>query len=116
VNLRRLAPSAVTLLGHVLSLAWLLGLLGWPWGLAGLVCDAIDGRVARRLGAETEAGGLYDWLVDCTTAALLCVALGVPWALVPLLPAQALCRARGIRWSGRALLMCVALALDAASA
>ncbi len=106
-RLRKILPSAVTLLGHGLTLLWLAGGPFWL-ALLALLCDAADGLVARHLSACTEAGGLYDFLVDTSTAALIAASYSLVLLLV-LVPLQATLRARGLRFSGRAALTVVAL-------
>jgi len=107
--MKRALPSVVTCIGHVLSLAWLQG---GPWyvGLVGLLCDKLDGTLARRLGVSSDWGGLYDWLVDVTMAALVLDRLGVLPLAVLFVPLQVELRQRGHHVSGRALLMGIELA------
>lgn len=102
-------PCLVTLLGHVLTVEWLLG---GPWllGLAGLLCDVADGWIARLLGQSTAVGAEYDWLVDTTTVALL-LATHPPF-LVPMVFLQAVARTNGVRVSGRAALTLVVIGCD----
>lgn len=104
----RALPSLLTLAGHLATIAWLAG---GPWWLAllGLALDVADGAVARRLGTCTEAGGLYDWLVDTTTAAILAARIS-PWLLIVIVPAQVVLRQRGLRLCGRAVLQLGVLA------
>lgn len=108
----RWAPSAVTFLGHLATLAWLTWGGWWLAGL-GLAADALDGRLARRLGVAGWFGREYDWLVDTSVAALVVwEVLGrVPAAaaLLVLVPAQAALRTRGLRVSGRAAVVAGAL-------
>jgi phosphatidylglycerophosphate synthase len=106
-RLRRLLPCLLTAAGHLLTVAWLTSGTWWL-ALLALSCDALDGAAARRLGACTAFGGLYDWLVDCTTAALIVSRLS-PWLLLLLVPLQVLCRVKARRVSGRAALTGVAL-------
>jgi phosphatidylglycerophosphate synthase len=110
----RAVPNALTCAGHVLTLAWLSG-APWPVGLAGLVCDALDGLSARKLGAASEYGSLYDWTVDVTCAALIAERLHVLPLLGLLVPAQVYARQKGRHVSGRALLMLSAILLNVAS-
>jgi len=100
----RAVPNALTWLGHVLTLAWLLG-APWAVGLAGLLCDALDGISARKLGAASEYGSLYDWTVDVTCAAIMAERLHALPLLALLVPAQVYARQRGWHISGRTLLM-----------
>jgi phosphatidylglycerophosphate synthase len=109
----RAVPNALTCAGHILTLAWLSG-APWPVGLAGLVCDALDGLSARKLDAASEYGSLYDWTVDVTCAAVVAERLHVLPLLGLLVPAQVLARRAGRHVSGRALLMGIAMALQVA--
>lgn len=54
---------------------------GATWIAAGQVADILDGHLARRLGAETEAGALLDWHADLAITAVLLASVGA-WALV----------------------------------
>ena len=105
-------PSLITLLGHVLSLWWLLG---GPVcaGVIGLLCDAADGAAARGLRACSQWGSLYDWTVDVTMAALLCQRLHLLPLLILLVPLQVWLRRRDQHLSGRTWLMLTALVQDA---
>lgn len=109
-----LLPSALTCLGHSMSLLWVLGAPAWL-GLLGLCCDVADGRLARALRRESDFGAAYDWLVDCTLTPLCLLRLADAFGPLILLgalllaPLQALAQVRGTRVSGRALLMTVAL-------
>jgi CDP-diacylglycerol---serine O-phosphatidyltransferase len=71
--------------------------------LLSLVCDVLDGRLARELGATSAVGAELDWHVDCALAAVAAwTVLGVaPLALV--VAVQATARATGRKVSGRAL-------------
>ncbi len=101
-TLRRWCPSLVTCIGHALTLAWLLGAPVWL-GVIGLACDAADGWCARKLGAASPLGALYDWAVDITVCAVVLERLGLlPLALV-LVPLQANAHLKGKHFSGRAL-------------
>jgi hypothetical protein len=98
----RVLPSLITLAGHVATVAWLAG---GPWWLAlvGLALDVLDGTVARRLHVTSAWGGLYDWLVDSTAAAILVASIS-PFLLLVLVPAQVHLRHKHVRISGRAAL------------
>lgn len=101
-------PNAITFIGHALTLAWLCG-APWPVGLLGLILDAIDGAVARRLKATTEYGSLYDWTVDVTCAAVIASRLDIVPLLAIIVPAQAWLRLKGKHTSGRAALVVIAI-------
>lgn len=62
----RYVPNAVTLFGLAAGVAGVaLGLqLGWPLLALSLLCDVLDGWLARRLHAETRFGAQLDWLGD----------------------------------------------------
>jgi phosphatidylglycerophosphate synthase len=111
---KRAAPSAVTLCGHALSLLWIAGALHWPWAIVGLGLDAVDGRLARRLGVASEFGALYDWTVDTTLMCLLCARLHSVLILVLIIPTTVFLRTRGhTHISGRFLATGVVLAREA---
>lgn len=101
LGLRMLVPSVVTGCGHALTLAWLLGAPLWL-GIVGLLCDAFDGWCARRLGASSAYGSLYDWTVDVTVCAVVMQRIGaLPLALAAV-PLQVWLRQTGRHASGRA--------------
>lgn len=74
-------PGAITLARFPLAVAF-LALLSWP-SLAiaayilGLLCDLVDGALARRAGTQSAAGALADGLADKTLHVF--VAVGVIW-------------------------------------
>jgi phosphatidylglycerophosphate synthase len=107
-HIGRLIPSAVTFIGHALTIAWLLG-APWAVGLCGLLCDAADGFLARRLGAETRFGSDYDWAIDVSTAVLLCARLHVLWVALAVVPIAVVLHQKRVHVSGRAALTVVAL-------
>lgn len=86
-GLARHVPNAVTFLGHGLTIWWLLG---GPWiaGAAGLLCDDVDGWLARKLGACSRFGGTYDWAVDVTLSSVLLAELGLLPLATILVPIQ----------------------------
>lgn len=104
-------PSLVTLLGHTLTLLWLCG-GPWPLAVGGLLCDAMDGWLARGLGQTSALGSEYDWLVDTTTVAILLAGFA-PALLLLVVPLQALNRAMGWRFCGRTLLTLLVLGVQA---
>jgi phosphatidylglycerophosphate synthase len=111
VVVRDRIPNMVTAVGHGLTIWWIVSGVWWL-GVAGLGCDVVDGAIARRMGSVTEFGGLYDWTVDVTMAAVICVvALRMPWLLLALVPGAVFCRRRGMHFSGRALLTLLAIGL-----
>lgn len=75
-----LLPSMVTMLGMILSLVGVVllpAITGFAFLGVGLICDAVDGRLARSLGAVTTWGGRLDFIVDIMVAAALL------WRLLP---------------------------------
>ena len=59
------APDAITLTGYGLGLWWALGGPTWA-GLASIVADEMDGRVARTMQHCTPHGSALDWGADVT--------------------------------------------------
>lgn len=57
-------PSLLTLIGLGLSLWGLWEGSLWSLG-AGVVCDILDGKLARWIGVTTRFGADLDWQVDC---------------------------------------------------
>lgn len=124
--LLRALPSLVTLLGLLVGL---LGLAALP-SRAGLlllalslVCDAVDGALARALGVASRWGAELDWHVDTLLGALgvgvLAARVHPAWFLVAgaLVLVQATARCHAIRVSGRAgVFVLVGLALARESA
>lgn len=57
--------DVVTLTGYGLGLYWAAG---GPWwaGVASIVADEVDGRLARALGETTARGRFLDWGADVT--------------------------------------------------
>jgi len=100
-RMKRAIPHAITLLGHGLTLAWLLGAPLWI-GTVGLICDAADGFFARRFRVSSSYGALYDWTVDVTACALVMDRLGVLPLLLVLVPFQVHAHLKGWHFSGRA--------------
>jgi phosphatidylglycerophosphate synthase len=97
----RSVPLVISLLGHWLLLAWLLGAPLWI-GVVGLLCDAEDGFCARRLRVVSAYGALYDWTVDVTVSALVLQRLGALPLLLVLVPLQVHAHLAGRHVSGRA--------------
>ncbi len=58
-------PDAVTVGGYALGLWWAAGGPTWA-GVASIVADEIDGRIARGMRATTEHGSALDWGADVT--------------------------------------------------
>ncbi|MBX3214809.1 MAG: CDP-alcohol phosphatidyltransferase family protein [Labilithrix sp.] len=107
ISARAIAPSCLTLLGLGVST---LGCM-WRWPLAllfGLVCDVLDGAVARRLGSASRFGARLDWHVDVCIGAVLAWLVWPP-ALVGLAVWSGLASTMGWRVSGRAWLTVVAI-------
>lgn len=67
--MKRYVPSAITLGGAAAALTSMLWAPSHPyWACNAIIvaalCDMLDGRVARALGAHSEVGGQLDSLVD----------------------------------------------------
>jgi len=116
-------PDLVTLGGLSLGLWWALGGPAWA-GIASVVADEVDGRIARAAGAETEHGAQLDWGADVALTPLVLLRLsrelGVGDRLVLAVPVvlavQARLRAEGWRpvvGSFRAFCMLLAIAAGA---
>ncbi len=102
--------NLITCAGLVLSVFGVLWARPEMLAMA-LVCDVLDGRVARAMEQETDFGSRFDWYVDTTTAHLISWRLlGSPWLSFALVPWHAYARGEDIRFSGRAALTAVALA------
>ncbi len=104
-------PCVITTIGAALSLAWLIGGLPWWIGAIGLVCDVLDGFVARKLHVETEFGSLFDWSVDMTLFALAITRSFSPETAITIicgaLPLQIGLRVMDVHFCGRAIAFAV---------
>lgn len=65
----RVPPMAITVAGALLAVDALLLASRWPWValvlvLASVLCDAVDGAVAARLGRLSRRGALADRIAD----------------------------------------------------
>ncbi len=109
------AADAVTLLSFGLGAWWAIGGPTWA-GIASIIGDEVDGRLARATNTTSERGSALDWGSDIALTALTLGKLGnltghpgvAVAASVPILYAQASLRAKGWRppvLSARALLM-----------
>jgi len=79
-DLRINLPNAITLLGYASAIVWLVG--GSPWfGIASILADELDGRIARATGQETSFGKELDWAVDLTLTGAVAMRIGLPWVL-----------------------------------
>lgn len=76
-------PTAVTILGYALSLAWIAGAPWWI-GVLGILADEVDGRLARARGETTAYGGELDYAADVTLTGLSAVKLLGPAGLAAL--------------------------------
>lgn len=112
-------PDVVTLASYGLGLWWCLGGPTWA-GVASMLGDELDGRLARATKQTSERGGHLDWGADVALTPLALLRLGktvgnVPLAMAaapPLLLLQADMRARGERpaiGSARAAIMIAAM-------
>lgn len=87
--MRRLVPSAITLLGMLAALTSMVWAPSHPyWSCLALItaslCDMIDGRVARLLGAQSEFGQQLDSLIDVVAFGVAPAFLAFHWALAEL--------------------------------
>lgn len=87
----RVPPIVITVAGALLAVDALLFASRWPWGalglvLASVVCDAVDGPVAARLGLVSPHGAVADLVADRvsdTAFALVLWRCGAPlWTAV----------------------------------
>ncbi|TXH58025.1 MAG: CDP-alcohol phosphatidyltransferase family protein [Desulfurellales bacterium] len=110
-------PSAITIIGAALSLAWLLRAVPWWIGAFGLACDVLDGFIARRLQVETEFGSLLDWSVDMTLFALAITRSFSPEIAITIicgaLPLQIGLRVMNVHFCGRAIAFAVLFGREA---
>lgn len=104
-------PSAITIIGAALSLAWLLRVVPWWIGAFGLACDVLDGFIARHLRVETEFGSLLDWSVDMMLFAVAVTRTFSPEIAMPIicgaLPLQIGLRVTDVHFCGRAIAFAV---------
>ena len=96
-------PNLITLSGHLLTIVWLINGNVW-FGVAGLLCDALDGWIARRLGCSSHFGSMYDWTVDVTIASAILQKIGLLYYAPALVLAQTWARQKRWHVSGRAAL------------
>lgn len=96
--------DAVTLTGYGLGVWWSVGGPAWA-GLASVVADEVDGRLARATGTATTHGSSLDWGADVALTPLALMRLGnelgrpglATLAAPPVLFAQAMLRASDVR-------------------
>lgn len=92
-------PDAVTMAGYFLGVWWSLGGPSWA-GVASVIADEVDGRLARATGTSTQHGSSLDWGADIALTPLALARLGAeirqpmlaPIAAPPVLLAQAMLR------------------------
>ncbi len=112
--------DVVTLGGYGLGVWWGVGGPAWA-GVASIVADEVDGRLARATGTTTSHGSSLDWGADVALTPLALLRLGrevgYPTAALlaapPMLYAQAMLRSEGVRpsiGSARAVITLAALA------
>lgn len=115
------AADLVTLTGYGLGLWWALGGPSWA-GIASVVADEVDGRIARASGTTTLHGSSLDWGADVALTPFALYRLGVetghPTAAMvvapPVLLAQSMLRANEMRppiGSARAVVTLAAIAV-----
>jgi len=111
-----LVPLLFTMLTLCTGLA---GLLLWPRAPAlnllgmSLMCDMIDGPLARAMEVRTRLGAWFAWSVDVCLGYGLAWKLPMPWSLIAvcwLVVVQTESRERDVRLSGRGLLFVVVIA------
>lgn len=108
--MKRHLPNVVTLAGGVLAIAG-MALGSATLLIAGVLCDLVDGELARWLQVDSEKGAKLDWTVDVLVAGALAAALG-SWLLLALeLVVVAAAVQLGRRISGRALMTAIAVAV-----
>lgn len=96
--------DVVTLTGFGLGLWWAQGGPSWA-GVASLLADEVDGRLARAMGTASAHGSLLDWGGDVALTPFALARLGREtgherasfWAAPPVLLGQTMLRARGYR-------------------
>lgn len=94
-------PSSVTLLGGCITVYGLSAKA--PWALVvGILCDVLDGWLARRLKVESDVGARLDWSLDVMLMGGM-VAMLDPLYLLNGIGIVAMALFLGIRASGRAL-------------
>lgn len=67
--------DAITLLGYTAGLWWAVGGPTWA-GIASIVADELDGRVARATNTATQHGSSLDWGGDVALTPLALLRLG----------------------------------------
>jgi len=104
-------PNAVSIAGYLAALAYLKGYSPW-FGVASILADEVDGRLARATGQTSTLGSDLDWGIDVTLTGLFADRLGILWTLPAVTGAQAYLRSIGERptvLSVRAVMMVVML-------
>lgn len=116
---RLVAACVLTLLGlaaGAAGVALLPGPSAAPLLLASVGVDGVDGALARRLGAATDAGAWLDWSIDTALGYAIVFRLLVDYPVAAVLVmgvlvvTQTLSRATGFRASGRTPVTAVAVA------
>ena len=113
--------DTVTLAGYGLGVWWSLGGPTWA-GVASLVADEVDGRLARATNTTTDHGSSLDWGADVALTPLALSRLGrelgapslAPLAAPPVLFTQAMLRSADWRpsfGSARAMVTLAAIAV-----
>jgi phosphatidylglycerophosphate synthase len=106
-QMRKVLPNTMTAVGAVLGILGLVHHNVWLM-VAALICDALDGTLARLVSGTSDFGKEFDWHVDVAMSHAGAWAVGAPWASLPLILLQALCKVEGKRMSGRALVwLCI---------
>jgi phosphatidylglycerophosphate synthase len=116
------APDIITVTSYALGFWWALGGPHWA-GIASIVGDELDGRLARATYTCSERGSALDWGADVALTPLALMRLGrtvgyekgALLAAPPLLYMQASMKAKGMRptvGSARAVVMLSAMFAD----
>lgn len=69
------APNLLTLAGYGCAIAWFAG-APWPFAVASILADHLDGKLARATGATSDFGGKLDHVVDLTLTGAVAYKLG----------------------------------------
>lgn len=116
--------DVITLLSFGLGAWWAIGGPTWA-GVASIIGDELDGRLARAMEQSSERGSALDWGSDIALTSMTLMKLGhitghqhlALAAAVPTLYAQATLRAKGWRppfLSARAVLMLATMLVEQA--
>lgn len=74
-------PNLISIAGYGFAIVWLAG-GSWPWAALSILCDEVDGSVARALGEESEFGAALDHTIDITLTGAVAMKMGPPGLMV----------------------------------